>query len=176
MVEEIGGSVGFVEANAVQQRVRLLAGTRPMAWLIARVLHRLEFPVLRCSAGRHSVSSAPTGLPVVELATIGARSSQPRTLPIIGVPGADRPVLVASDYGQQHNPGWCYNLKANPQYSVAFRGQRYETEAYDADGEDRERLWGLDVSVYPPRKHDARRAGGRRIPVLVLQPAPKPTG
>jgi hypothetical protein len=43
-------------------------------------------------------------------------------------------------------------------------------EAYEADGDERERLWELDVSVYPPRNHYARRAGDRRIPVMVLQP------
>jgi deazaflavin-dependent oxidoreductase (nitroreductase family) len=176
MVQEIGRGVRFDEANAVQRRMRLLAGTRPMAWLFARVLHHLDGPVLRRSAGRHSVSSALTGLPVVELTTVGARSGQPRTLPILGVPDTNRLVLVASNYGQSHNPGWYYNLKANPRCSVVFRGQRYEMEAYEADGEERERLWELDVSVYPPRNHYAKRAGARRIPVMVLQPAPTATG
>jgi hypothetical protein len=32
------------------------------------------------------------------------------------------------------------------------------------------------VSVYPPRNHYAQRAGNRRIPVMVLHPAPMPTG
>lgn len=91
-------------------------------------------------------------------------------MPIIGVPDGDRLVLVASNYGQQSNPGWYHNLKANPRCSVVFRGQRYEMEAYEAEGEERERLWELDVSVYPPRNHYARRAGDRRIPVMVLQP------
>src|ERR1039458_6918598 len=100
MVQEIGRGVRFDEANAVQRRMRLLAGTRPMAWLFARVLHHLDGPVLRRSAGRHSVSSALTGLPVVELTTVGARSGQPRTLPILGVPDTNRLVLVASNYGQ----------------------------------------------------------------------------
>ena len=43
-------------------------------------------------------------------------------------------------------------------------------EAYEAEGEERERLWELDVAVYPPRNLYARRAAGRRIPVMVLQP------
>ena len=59
----------------------------------------------------------------------------------------------ASSYGQQHNPAWYYNLKANPRCNTAFRGQRYEMQAYEADGEERQRLWELDVSVYPPRNH-----------------------
>jgi hypothetical protein len=30
--------------------------------------------------------------------------------------------------------------------------------------------------VYPPRNRYAQRAGSRRIPVMVLQPAPVPNG
>jgi deazaflavin-dependent oxidoreductase (nitroreductase family) len=93
-------------------------------------------------------------------------------LPIIGVPDRDRLVLVASNYGQQRNPGRYHNLKANPRCSIVFCGQRYEMQAYEADGEERDRLWELDVSVYPPRNRYARRAANRRIPVMVLQPAP----
>jgi deazaflavin-dependent oxidoreductase (nitroreductase family) len=170
-MEENAGGMRFDEANPTQRGMRLLAGTRPVAWLFARVLHHLDGPVLQRSAGRHSLSSALTGLPVVALTTVGARSGQPRTLPILGVPDADRLVLVASNYGQHRNPGWYYNLKANPRCSVVFRGQRHEMEAYEADGEERERLWQLDVSVYPPRNHYAQRAGNRRIPVMVLRPA-----
>ena len=176
MVETTGEAVRFDQANALQRGMRLLAGTRPMAWLFARVLHHLDGPVMRRSAGRHSVSAALTGLPIIELTTVGARSGEPRTLPLVGVPDGDRLVLVASNYGKQQNPAWYYNLKANPRCNTVFRGQRHEMEAYEAEGEERQRLWELDVSVYPPRNHYAQRAGHRRIPVMVLQPAPMPTG
>ncbi|HEY8619650.1 MAG TPA: nitroreductase/quinone reductase family protein [Dermatophilaceae bacterium] len=171
MSEGAGRGMRFDEANAVQRGMRLLAVARPMAWLFARVLHHLDSPALRLSRGRHCVTSALTGLPIVELTAVGARSREPRTLPIIGVPDGDRLVLIASNYGQHRNPGWYHNLKANPRCSVVFRGQRYEMEAYEAQGQERQRLWELDASVYPPRNQYARRAGDRRIPVMVLQPA-----
>jgi hypothetical protein len=63
MVDDTGRNVRFAEANAVQRGLRLLAGTRPMAWLFARVLHHLDGPVLRRSRGRRSVTSALTGCP-----------------------------------------------------------------------------------------------------------------
>jgi hypothetical protein len=85
-----------------------------VAWLFARVMHHLDGPVLRRSRGRRSVTSAITGLPIVELTAVGARSKKPRTLPIIGMPDGDRLVLVASNYGQKRNPGWYHNLKAHP--------------------------------------------------------------
>ena len=176
MAEETGGAVRFDQANTLQRGMRLLAGTRPMAWMLARVLHHVDGPVMRRSSGRHSVSSALTGLPIVELTTVGARTRERRTLPLIGVPDGNRLVLVASNYGQQRNPAWYYNLKANPRCCTSFRGQRHEMEAYEAEGEERQRLWKLDLSVYPPRNHYAQRAGNRRIPVMVLQPVPTANG
>lgn len=146
-----------------------------MAWASARVLHHLDAPVLRLSGGRRCVTSVLTGLTVFELTVVGARSGEPRSLPLIGVPDGDRLVLVASNYGQLRNPGWYYNLRANPLCSVTFRGRRYEMEAYEAVGQERERLWALDVSAYPARNNYARRAGERHIPVMVLQPAPAAT-
>jgi deazaflavin-dependent oxidoreductase (nitroreductase family) len=170
MVDEAGRSVSFDRASAGQRGLRRLGGTRAMAWLSARVLHHLDAPVLRRSDGRRSVTGALTGLPVVELTAVGARSGQVRTLPILCVADGDRFVLVASNFGQKRNPGWYYNLRAHPRCSIVFRGRRYEMEAYEADGEERERLWALDVAAYPARSHYAQRAGGRRIPVMVLRP------
>jgi deazaflavin-dependent oxidoreductase (nitroreductase family) len=170
MAEETTAALRFDQANVLQRGMRLLAGTRPMAWLFARVLHHLDGPVLRRTGGRHSVSSALTGMPIVELTTVGARSGEARTLPLVGVPDGDGLVLVASNYGQQRNPAWYYNLKAHPRCSVGFRGQRREMDASEAEGDERQRLWELDVAVYPPRNHYARRAGNRRIPVMVLRP------
>ena len=54
--EEIAGAVRFDQADIVQRTMRQLAGTRPMAWLFARVLHHVDGPVMRRSAGRHSAS------------------------------------------------------------------------------------------------------------------------
>ena len=120
MVDDIGRDFRFDQTNAVQRSVRLLAGTRPMAWLFARVLHHLDGPVLRRSRGRRSVSSALTGLPIVELTAVGAHSGELRTLPIIGVPDGDRIVLVASNYGQHRNPGWYFNLKPTHGAATVF--------------------------------------------------------
>ena len=128
-------SEGFSDANPLQRGLRTLAGTRPMAWLLARTMHHLDGPVMRRSDGRSSVTSLITGLPMVQLTTTGARSGLPRTLPIIGVPDGDRLVLVASNYGQARNPAWYHNLTAHPDCSVAFRGRVTQMTAYEAEGE-----------------------------------------
>jgi deazaflavin-dependent oxidoreductase (nitroreductase family) len=165
-----GGAVLFGEANFVQRLMRQLGGRRPMARLFARTLHRLDLPVMRLTGGRRSVTEALTGLPVVQLTTTGARTGLSRTMPIVAVPDGDRLVLVASNYGSEHSPGWYFNLKANPRCTVVKGGTVHEMEAFEAEGQERERLWALDSSAYPARRRYAGWAGGRRIPVMVLQP------
>ena len=160
----------FGEANFVQRLLRQLGGRRAMARLFARTLHRLDLPVMRLTGGRRSVTEALTGLPVVQLTTTGARTGLSRTMPIVAVPDGDRLVLVASNYGSEHSPGWYFNLKANPRCTVVKGGTVHEMEAFEAEGQERERLWALDSSAYPARRRYAGWAGGRRIPVMVLQP------
>jgi deazaflavin-dependent oxidoreductase (nitroreductase family) len=160
----------FDEANFVQRLLRQLGGRRAMARLFARTLHRLDLPVMRLTGGRRSVTEALTGLPVVQLTTTGARTGLSRTMPIVAVPDGDRLVLVASNYGSEHSPGWYFNLKANPRCTVVKGGTVHEMEAFEAEGQERERLWALDSSAYPARRRYAGWAGGRRIPVMVLQP------
>ena len=42
--------------------------------------------------------------------------------------------------------------------------------AREAEGGERERLWRLGLAVYPGWADYERRAGERRIPVMVLSP------
>jgi deazaflavin-dependent oxidoreductase (nitroreductase family) len=158
------------QANAVQRALRSAASTRPTARLFALLMHHLDRPVMRLTGGRASATSLLTGLPIVELTTTGARTGLPRTLPIIGVPDGDRLVLVASNYGNRRHPAWYHNLRAHPGCTVRLGREERPMRAYEAEGQERERLWQLDATVYPARANYARWTGGRRIPVIVLEP------
>lgn len=163
--------VRYDEANAVQRLFRSAASTPLLARAFARVLYRVDRPIIRASSGRTSLTSLLTGLPIVELTTTGARSGLPRTMPVVGIPDGDRLVLVASSYGSSQHPAWYHNLLAHPDCRVRFRGETRQMRAYEAEGEERDRLWALDLTVYPTRARYAEWSG-RRIPVMVLEPAP----
>lgn len=160
----------FEDANVLQRGIRRLGGTRPAARFFARSLHRVDGPALRATGGRWSVTSVLTGLPVVELTTTGARSGEPRTVPVVAVPDGERLVLVASNYGGDRNPAWCHNLRAHPRCTVAAGGRRRTMRAREVEGEERDRLWVLDATVYPARGRYAAWASHRAIPVVVLEP------
>ncbi len=165
-------------ASSVTSRPRLSRRQRSLsprrssfcAWFFARALHHLDRPVRRLSQGRQSLTSLLTGLPIVSLTTVGARSGQRRAVPLIGVPDGERIVIIASNYGQTRQPAWYYNLKANPDCTATIGGTERTLTARELEGAEREAAWNLDLRVYPPRALYAQRTS-RQIPVIVLEPA-----
>jgi deazaflavin-dependent oxidoreductase (nitroreductase family) len=137
-----------------------------MSWLYVRVLHHLD----RLTRGRHTLSSWLSGLPVVMLTITGAKTGQQRTSPVIAVPDGDNLVVIASNWGQRQHPAWYHNLRAHPRATVTVGGVSRRVQAHEASGEERERLWQRDLEAYPGRAAYERRAGNRRIPVVVLAP------
>jgi deazaflavin-dependent oxidoreductase (nitroreductase family) len=164
------GTVKYREANPIQRFLRWSAATAPVSWLYLRVLHHVDRFFYRLTQGHHTLSGWFTGLPLVMLTTTGAKTGQRRTSPVIGVPDGDSLVVVASNWGQRHAPGWYYNLRAHPIATVAVDGVTRRVRAREAIGEERDRLWQQDLEFYPGRAAYERRAANRRIPVIVLEP------
>ncbi|MGY1602979.1 nitroreductase family deazaflavin-dependent oxidoreductase [Geodermatophilus sp. SYSU D00815] len=178
-------STPYARANPLHRLGRFLAGTGPVSRVYIRVLHHLDRAVFRATRGRATFASLGTGLPVIMLTTTGARSGQPRTVPVLGVPldaplpsargsarGAPgRMVVLASNWGQRSHPGWYHNLVAHPDASVATGGHRWAVRARPVEEDERERLWRAGLAVYPAWAAYARRAAPRTIPLLVLEPA-----
>jgi deazaflavin-dependent oxidoreductase (nitroreductase family) len=160
----------YRQANPWWRAIRQIAGTRPIAWLSARLLHNIDNAVFRVTRGRNTFTAAVSGLPVIMLTTTGARTGQARTLPIVGLPAGDRIVVIASNYGQRHNPGWYYNLLANPRATVVADGATTEVEARVLRGDEREQWFRRGIEIYPGWIQYRRRATHRHIPVIMLVP------
>ena len=152
-----------------QRMLQQFLASRPVSALMARVLHRADGLLLRFSHGRLDFTRA-AGLPVIELITTGARSGLRRTLPLAGMPDGANYVLVASNFGGARHPAWYHNLKANPDCEVRRHGVTGAYVAREAEGTERERCWRRAVSYYLGYEAYRRRAGLRRIPVMVLEP------
>lgn len=161
----------YDRANRFQKFMRQFAASGPGSWLFARIAHHLDRPVHRLTHGRHTVGSAITGLPVVMLTTTGARSGQPRTVPILGIPFSAGVAVIASNFGQHHHPAWYYNLRAHPDAQVVIDGVRRPVRAVEAEGDRRAEIWQEGLRVYPGFSQYERRASHRRISVFVLEPA-----
>ena len=114
----------YRQAGPLHQAIRRIGASGPGSWLFARVMHHVDRPVYDLTRGRHTAASLVSGLPVVMLTSNGARSGVPRTVPVLGLPTPDGLAVIASNYGQQHDPGWYHNLRANPEGFVSVEGVR----------------------------------------------------
>jgi deazaflavin-dependent oxidoreductase (nitroreductase family) len=158
----------FEQANALQRINRRFAASGPGSWLFARVLHRIDGPVHRATGGRHTLGSLLSGLPIVMLTTIGARTGKRRTVPVLGLPTPDGLAVIASNFGQEKHPAWYYNLHANPTGEVTVGEVTHPFRATVAKGEERARIWEQGLRVYPGWSQYEQRASHREIDVFVL--------
>jgi deazaflavin-dependent oxidoreductase (nitroreductase family) len=159
------------QANRFRRVVRVTAAWKPVSLFYARTLHHIDRIVFRASRGRATFVSWVAGLPIVMLTTTGAKSGRRHTLPLVALPEGDRLVVIASNYGQERNPGWYYNLRANPSATVCFEGVTQEMLARELEGEERARHYERGIQIYPGWTEYRKRAAHRRIPVLELTPA-----
>jgi deazaflavin-dependent oxidoreductase (nitroreductase family) len=104
------------------------------------------------------------------LTTRGARSGKPRKASLAFLWEGDDIVVVASKGGAPHHPAWFHNLQADPRATVQHRGGIEQRVAREATGEERERLFARAAETWDNFAAYQRRAGARRIPVVVLSP------
>ena len=162
-------TISFQPPNPVQRALKRLASTAPSAWLLSKTLRHLDRSVLMLTRGRHTATSLFAGLPVILLTTTGAKSGQLRTTPLIcGVDG-ERLVLFATNFGGAKNPAWYYNLRANPQVTVTYRGHLALYYAREATTGERNRYWPMADAIYAGYAAYRARASHRDIPVVVLE-------
>jgi deazaflavin-dependent oxidoreductase (nitroreductase family) len=161
---------GYAESGRFRRLGRQAASLPALARLWAKVLHHVDRRVFSATRGRTTLTALLTGLPVVMLTTTGARSGQPRTVPVLGQPeGADM-IVVASNFGQRHHPAWYHNLRAHPRATVVVGGARRVVEAQELTGEERERYYERGFRIYPAWRRYRDWAGAREIPVIRLSP------
>jgi len=130
-------------------------------------VHHVDQAILKLTKGNFTVTEI-LGWNIVQLMTVGAKTGQYRTMPLVALFDGEKIALVASSFGRKHHPGWYYNLKANPECEVQYRGQWMSYIAHEADGDEREKYWQLALFYYAGYENYKERAG-RRIPVIVLE-------
>ncbi len=132
-----------------------------------RTMGKLNVPVYRLTRGR--VMGKVGRAPVLLLTSIGRRSGQPRTAPVVFLADGANVIVIGSNAGNVREPAWSHNLKANVDAEVEIGSDRRLVSARVADGEERVELW---------RKMNAQYAGfddydertSRDIAVFVLEP------
>lgn len=149
-----------------------IVASRPGSWFFVNVAPHIDRLLMRLSGGRLSSGGRRrVGL----LRVTGAKSGKVRHTPLVYTRDGDKVLLVASRGGDSRHPAWYRNVVANPRVGFAIAGREREYQAREAEGEERERAWRLVNRTYAGYTAYQKRAGSRRIPVLVLEPA-EPAG
>lgn len=155
--------------NYLKRKFQKFLAWQPITWFMVHYLHHADAFLLRLSGGKVTFAEL-SGLPIIELTTIGAKSGQSRTLPITGLPDGEKYALIGSNFGQAHNPAWYYNLKANPECIVKKEGLERTYIAREADDKENEHYYEIAISLYIGYAAYKQRAGDRKIPVMILEP------
>lgn len=141
------------------------------AKIFSYTFHHIDRPILRATNGRFAISAFFVGLPIVTLTTTGAKSGQPRALPLIAIPDKEKVFLVASNWGGKNYPAWYHNLRAQPRATITYDGETRAFSAHQAQGQEYETYWTRAVELYGGYALYKTRTGGRPIPIMVLEPA-----
>jgi len=147
---------------------------KPYVPKIIKVMSQVNTAVYRWTGGllgsTWRVGSAfPWGIPVLLLTTIGRKSGQPRTLPLLFIEEGDNVIIVASKGGLPSEPLWYKNLVANPECDVQIKRRKMKMSARTASPDEREALWPKLVAHYPDFASYATWTN-RIIPVVILEP------
>ena len=158
------------EANAVQRALRRFVASRHGAWVSKRVLHRLDLVAHRIAPHHAPPSQWLAAVPIGLLTTTGARSGEPRTVPLMLAPLDDGWGVIASHYGSTRPPAWYFNLRAHPDATLELDGVVHRVRAEQVQGADRERVRQAALAYHSGYTAYEERAGGRDLGFFVLHP------
>jgi deazaflavin-dependent oxidoreductase (nitroreductase family) len=136
---------------------------------LLKTMNAVHRGLLKVSGGR--LGWRFSGMPVLELTTIGRKTGQPRTVMLTSpVRDGSAIVLVASRGGDDTHPAWFLNLRDNPDVEVAMNGEPTRPmHARVANAEERARLWPLVVADHANYAGYQRKTS-REIPLVMLEP------
>ncbi len=119
-------------------------------------------------ASRENDDVVLNGRPLLLLTTIGVKSGERRTSPMMNFPDGDRFIVIASNAGAPTDPHWYRNLVAHPEVTVEVGKETFEATAKAAEGDERAHLWAKAIeSAAPFAEYQAKVA--RQIPVVILE-------
>jgi deazaflavin-dependent oxidoreductase (nitroreductase family) len=136
--------------------------------LMTKLYARVNLLVYKLSGGR-LMNKGLANKPICIVTITGRKTGKKREVPLMHVPHGEKKILVASIGGTSKNPVWYYNLKANPDITIAVDGARRAYRARQVSPEEKASLWPVIVDAYPPYdKYQAR--SDRDMPVFVCDP------
>jgi deazaflavin-dependent oxidoreductase (nitroreductase family) len=76
--------------------------------------------------------------------------------------------VIGSNWGQEKNAGWYFNLKHQPDVTIEVEGHNLAVRAREVEGQEYERLWENAISHHPDYLH-YKEMTSRHIPIIVFE-------
>jgi deazaflavin-dependent oxidoreductase (nitroreductase family) len=122
--------------------------------------------IYRVSGGR--LGQRGLAMPSLLMTSTGRRSGTPRVSPLMYIEHTEGHVVVASNAGEDSDPGWAHNLRADPRVVLRIGTKTIEARAREAHGAERDELWARFVEADPSYLVYLQRTE-RVIPAFVLE-------
>ena len=135
----------------------------------SRPVTRLHPHVYRLTGGRGPIGRN-FGVQNVIITMAGRKSGRTREVPLFAIPDGANYIVIGSNGGDDREPAWVGNLRAEPRATLRVGRQHWPVHANEAEAAERERLWDLAATAYPGYEV-YRTMTDRHIPVVVLAPA-----
>lgn len=152
--------------GAVGRVVQKVAGSPLFARIAPPIITPLDKLVYKVSGGRFMMSRGL--VPTLMLTTTGAKSGQPRIVPLACMPEDDAIYVIGSNFGRERHPAWTANLLQTPRAEVGFRGDEFEVVAHHLSDEEKAEVWPRLLKVWPTYDNYVERSG-RNIRVFRLE-------
>jgi deazaflavin-dependent oxidoreductase (nitroreductase family) len=111
----------------------------------------------------------PGGAQVVWITTLGRKSGDWRSTPLLAVPIDGDWGIAGSNAGQERIPGWVFNVEAHDRGRISIDGNEMEAIFTRVEGELKERIYSGLISkwsAYDMYQHNIT----REIPVFLVKP------
>jgi deazaflavin-dependent oxidoreductase (nitroreductase family) len=132
-----------------------------------RAMWRVHRFVLRATRGR--LGGRLGDLKLLLLETTGNKSGRLRSVALSHLEWGGRYFVVASYAGEDRDPAWAKNLRAQPKARVTVAGRSFPVVARILDGEERDAMFGRFVEADAAYGEYSERTA-REIPVFELRP------
>jgi len=108
------------------------------------------------------------GTSILLLDTVGRKSGNSYTHPLIYRDYGDDYLIVASKGGAPEPPDWFRNLQENPEVGVQIKGETFRAHARVATPEEKPAMWAHMLEVWPDYAEYQTKTD-REIPIVVLE-------
>ncbi|MGB3329434.1 MAG: nitroreductase family deazaflavin-dependent oxidoreductase [Thermomicrobiales bacterium] len=130
---------------------------------------RNQAEAFEASNGQKANTLRDSGLPIIVLTSVGAKSGKLRKTALMRVEHGGTYAVVASLGGSPKHPVWYHNLKKQPHVELQDGDVKRDYLAREITGEEKALWWKRAVAAYPPYA-DYQLKTTRQIPVFVLDP------